>query len=193
MEKIINIIQQISSQTNLLALNASIEAARAGDAGRGFAVVADEIRNLSEQTKQSTQNISEIIGKLNENANETLRSMDSVMNKISDQVTMIRDIESNFGQIQSGIGELKKLFSVQGMDFETITMLAAINLADDYIKAEAELKQLKQVKSKAEKLVKREQKLEAEVERLEEEVLKLESENQDYADRLKKIQKGMEK
>lgn len=91
------------------------------------------------------------------------------------------------------IGELKKLFSVQGMDFETITMLAAINLADDYIKAEAELKQLKQVKSKAEKLVKREQKLEAEVERLEEEVLKLESENQDYADRLKKIQKGMEK
>ena len=43
------------------------------------------------------------------------------------------------------IGELKKLFSVQGMDFETITMLTAINLADDYIKAEEELKQLKQV------------------------------------------------
>lgn len=91
------------------------------------------------------------------------------------------------------IGELKKLFSVQGMDFETITMLAAINLADDYIKAEDELKQLKQVKMKAERLMKREQNLEAEVERLEEELLKLESENQDYADRLKKIQKGMEK
>lgn len=91
------------------------------------------------------------------------------------------------------IGELKKLFSVQGMDFETITMLAAINLADDYISAEAELKQLKQVKIKAERLMKREKNLEAEVERLEEEVLKLESENQDYADRLKKIQKGLEK
>ena len=91
------------------------------------------------------------------------------------------------------IGELKKLFSVQGMDFETITMLAAINLADDYIKAEAELKQLKQMKLKAEKLMKREKQLEAEVERLEEEVLKLESENQDYADRVKKIQKGLEK
>ena len=91
------------------------------------------------------------------------------------------------------IGELKKLFSVQGMDFETITMLAAINLADDYIKAEAELKQLKQMKLKAEKLMKQEKQLEAEVERLEEEVLKLESENQDYADRVKKIQKGLEK
>ena len=88
---------------------------------------------------------------------------------------------------------LKKLFSVQGMDFETITMLAAINLADDYIKAEAELKQLKQVKIKAERLMRREKHLENEVERLEEEVLKLESENQDYADRLKKIQKGLEK
>ena len=91
------------------------------------------------------------------------------------------------------IGELKKLFSVQGMDFETITMLAAINLSDDYISADAELKQLKQVKIKAERLMKREKNLEAEVERLEEEVLKLESENQDYADRLKKIQKGLEK
>ena len=91
------------------------------------------------------------------------------------------------------IVELKKLFSVQGMDFETITMLAAINLADDYIKAEAELKQLKQVKIKAERLMRREKHLENEVERLEEEVLKLESENQDYADRLKKIQKGLEK
>ncbi len=91
------------------------------------------------------------------------------------------------------IGELKKLFSVQGMDFETITMLTAINLADDYIKAEEELKQLKQIKIKAEKLMKREKQLQAEVEHLEEEVLKLESENQDYADRLKKIQKGLEK
>ena len=62
------------------------------------------------------------------------------------------------------IGELKKLFSVQSMDFETITMLAAINLADDYINAEAELKQLKQVKIKAERLMKREKNLEAEVE-----------------------------
>ena len=87
------------------------------------------------------------------------------------------------------IAALKKLFSVQGMEFETITMLAAINLADDYIKAEDELKQLRQVKSKIERLLKHEKQLEAEVERLEEEVLKLESENQDYAERLKKIQK----
>jgi len=107
MEKIIGIIQQISSQTNLLALNASIEAARAGDAGKGFAVVANEIRVLSEQTKQSTENIESIITKLNENATDTISSMDIVMFEINQQVTMIRDIADNFANIRGGLYELK--------------------------------------------------------------------------------------
>ena len=91
------------------------------------------------------------------------------------------------------IGALKKLLSVQNMDFETITMLAAINLADDYIKAEQQLKQLSQAKNKVDKMTRREKQLQEAIDRLEEEVLKLESENQDYAERLKKIQKGLEK
>jgi len=107
MEKIIGMIQQISSQTNLLALNASIEAARAGDAGKGFAVVANEIRVLSEQTKQSTENIESIITKLNENATETISSMDIVMSEVAEQVSMIRDIAENFSNIRTGLYELK--------------------------------------------------------------------------------------
>ena len=107
MQKIIGIIQQISSQTNLLALNASIEAARAGDAGKGFAVVANEIRVLSEQTKQSTENIEAIIAKLNENATDTISSMDHVMDEISGQVNMIHDIAENFSHIRTGLYDLK--------------------------------------------------------------------------------------
>ena len=114
MQKIIGIIQQISSQTNLLALNASIEAARAGDAGKGFAVVAEEIRILSEQTKQSTENIEEIITKLNSNASDTISSMDVVMEKISTQVTMIHDIEDNFSSIRSGLSDLKHNAAAMG-------------------------------------------------------------------------------
>ena len=81
---ITNIILGISSQTNLLALNASIEAARAGEAGRGFAVVADEIRNLAEQTRQETENITRIIDALSENA-QLVSDKVSVSVEISDK------------------------------------------------------------------------------------------------------------
>lgn len=74
-EAITETILGISSQTNLLALNASIEAARAGEAGKGFAVVADEIRNLSEGTKEATEQISAIIGRLISDAENASRSM----------------------------------------------------------------------------------------------------------------------
>lgn len=108
MQKIIGIIQQISAQTNLLALNASIEAAHAGDAGKGFAVVAEEIRVLAEQTKKSTESIEEIISKLDQNAADTIESMDLVMDKINGQVSMIHEIEEGFNGIRSGMSDLKE-------------------------------------------------------------------------------------
>ena len=49
----------IQQRQGILSLNTRIEAARAGSAGRGFAVVAQEVENLSKDSKELNQMISE--------------------------------------------------------------------------------------------------------------------------------------
>lgn len=86
----VNTIMEITKQINILSLNAAIEAARAGEHGKGFAVVADEVRKLAEQSRIATDQISENLLGIREEAMNSVQAMETVGHEIqsgSDRVT----------------------------------------------------------------------------------------------------------
>lgn len=110
-KKILGIIDDISIQTHLLALNASVEASRAGDAGRGFSVVADEIKNLSEQTKAATADITNILTQLDDDVERVTASIDHSVKTVGEQNSLIEETKAKFDAIDSGVNQLIEIIS----------------------------------------------------------------------------------
>uniref|UniRef100_UPI0030D99268 methyl-accepting chemotaxis protein n=2 Tax=Pseudomonas TaxID=286 RepID=UPI0030D99268 len=105
--QILGTIRAIAEQTNLLALNAAIEAARAGDQGRGFAVVADEVRALAKRTSDSTGEIEQLLGTLENKTQEVTQKMGSCLDLSRDSVSSIESARDSFEGIQLSVNEIR--------------------------------------------------------------------------------------
>lgn len=103
--KVVDMITEITTQTTLLSLNASIEAARAGEAGRGFAVVASEIQKLADESNQSAKEIQDIVADVLRQSSTTVEETDSLAVRSKDQSELISATMENFEKLKEHIDE----------------------------------------------------------------------------------------
>lgn len=112
-EDILSLIEGVTKQTSMLSLNASIEAARAGEAGRGFAVVAANIQQLSEETKQATEEIKQIFSKLGESSHVAVHAVNELELANDVQTRLIAKSKENFEVIEKDIEHITEKVNQQ--------------------------------------------------------------------------------
>ncbi len=98
---IIRSVNAIAEQSKILAVNASIEAAKAGEYGSGFAVVAQEVKDLAQQSKDATLQITVTLTAIRQAIENMVETALGGKERTEEGVDMI----SNAGAIMNDLSE----------------------------------------------------------------------------------------
>ncbi|MDC7242341.1 MAG: methyl-accepting chemotaxis protein [Spirochaetales bacterium] len=109
--KAIASIQDIADQTDVLAINASIEAAHAGNYGRGFAVVSGEMRKLSNQVRDNSASVTELLGELDSKLSIMAREEEQSGQAIERLILQNQSAETAVTALKEGNRELQELIA----------------------------------------------------------------------------------
>ncbi|MCJ8011665.1 methyl-accepting chemotaxis protein [Paenibacillus sp. KQZ6P-2] len=118
--KVLEVLQNITKQTNILSLNATIEAARAGAAGKGFMVVADEIRQLAEQSRQSIDMVGQITEKIMHEMNETVEALQEANPLFQEQMNSVKETNDIFVSVREQMSDFTQRLDTVTQSIETL-------------------------------------------------------------------------
>lgn len=132
-------VQNIAKRTNLLSLNAAIEAARGGTQN-GFHVIAKEVRKLSDDTRQSIEQMSRLVEQLNVQTKKVKESVEEVRSQLDvaqkesvetrsafEQIDSM--MESNVRDIQQMAAEMESLYEViRSMNVAATQVAASLHM-----------------------------------------------------------------
>ncbi len=107
--KMVELIMDISEETNLLALNASIEAARAGEAGRGFAVVAEQIGSLAANSTAAADDISGVTKNIRDMVSKAVDYTKESADRVRENAALVETAGSTFDSVFDQVQETEKI------------------------------------------------------------------------------------
>lgn len=122
------VVTNLAQQSKMLALNASIEAAKAGESGKGFAVVAAEVKNLAEQSEQSTAQVQQILEDIKRGTEKAVmvteegtKEVDQGMKQVEQAGEIIRNLNEIIRDATVASQQIEAAISQEGVGIEQIT------------------------------------------------------------------------
>jgi methyl-accepting chemotaxis protein len=137
--EIVDVIDGIAQETNMLALNASIEAARADASGDGFAVVADEVKQLAAETKESTDEIRDVVDRVTAQSETVGSTMQQMQSDIAAGTSTVEETVETLAAIQQSVEETDT--GVQQISQRVDQQASAVRDVDDIVDRVATISQ----------------------------------------------------